>query len=713
MVKIVRTLLLAIILLAIVIAPVSAQSIHIVNAATFNATDTVSPDTIVSVFGTNLTTTTASAVSGSPLQTTLGGVTLTINGVQALLLFVSPGQVNAVIAPATPTGMGTAVLTSSSGTFSTAINVLAKGTPGIFSLEGTGDHDGAVVNAFTGGLIAFSPTTGPAPTFLEIFVTGLDTTVAPVVTIGGVPVTVSFFGPAPGFSGLEQINVQLPASLAGAGRVELSIIQGTIMSNVVEVVLLPGANQKEFENDQDNQQRSRELSALASIPGTSLVLVADENDDVVRVVDVQAKKVTHVISLAGGAEPVSLAVTADGTLAVAAERSRGSIALIDLSTFMVKSEIATGSSPISVAISGTQAVVVNQNSDSVSFINLTTGQKANADVSVGGRAPRGVALNAAGTIAYVTVQGAGTVVPINLATFTAGTAISLGAMARPAAIQLIPSLGLLVVTEPGNSADGNVFIVNPATGTNATVSVNPAHSGGANDLVVAGTNVFFSDQTGGAVTMVPVTMLADGTITAPPTMISVGIGARALTIDVKDNLLVVSNEGSGELALVSLTSDTVVGQVDAVRTNQGCDDNGDDHSDGDCASNTPVISSLQPASGMAGTTLTLNIAGMNLNGAMTILFIDPKGGSDGGGGNGGGGNDGGGNGGHDSHGGHNPTGMTDPGITVTGITSTATSVTAQVQIAANHPASQRLVVVVTPNGMSSSQLTGADTFTTQ
>ena len=134
--------MLAIILLAVVIAPVSAQSINILNAATFNTADTVSPDTIVSVFGTNLATITATAVSGSPLQTTLGGVTLTINGVQALLVFVSP---------------------ASRGTFSTAINVSAASTPGIFSLEGTGDHDGAIVNAFASGLIAFSPTTGTLP----------------------------------------------------------------------------------------------------------------------------------------------------------------------------------------------------------------------------------------------------------------------------------------------------------------------------------------------------------------------------------------------------------------------------------------------------------------------------------------------------------------------------------------------------------------------
>ena len=693
--KISRIHLTAPLLLAAFLQPVFAQSIRVVNAASFNASGTVSPNTIVAVFGTNLTTSTAAAVSGSPLPTTLGGVTLTINGVPALLLYVSQGQVNAIVGPATPTGMGTAVLQSATGTFTTSITVTSAAPPGIFSLEGTGDDDGAIVNAFTAGVIAFSTTTNGSPTYLEIFATGLDVSVTPAVTIGGVPVTVQWYGPAPGFAGLEQINVQLPDSLAGAGRVEVTVSQGALTSNVVEIVLLPDADAGEFEGDEPNHPRSRELSALASIPNTSLVLVADENDDVVRVVDVQAKQVTHVISLPDGARPVALAVTADGSTAVAAERNRGSIAVIDLSTLMVKSEIATGSGPVSVALMGTDAVVVNRDSDSVSLVDLATGAKVAADVSVG-RAPRGVALNTASSTAYVTVQGDGTVVPISLATFTAQPAISLGASARPAGIQVISPLGLLVVTEPGAGPNGQVYILNPATGSNTTVSVNPARSGGANDLVVAGSNVFFSDQTGGEVTMVPVTVLASGSITAPPTMIKVGQGARALTVDAKDNLLVVTNEGSGRLALVDLATEQVVGHINAVRGTGACDDNGDDHSDRDCAPNLPVLSSLQPNSGAAGSTVTLDITGSNLSGASAVLFIDPltfRGGED--------------------FNGHETVGVTDPAIVVTGITSTATTVTAQVQIAAGHPPSTRIVLVVTPNGASRLRLTDADTFTTR
>ena len=48
--------------------------------------------------------------------------------------------------------------------------------------------------------------------------------------------------------------------------------------------------------------------------------MADENDDVVRVVDISAKKVKQVIDLPQGAEPVAVAVSADGKTAVVTER---------------------------------------------------------------------------------------------------------------------------------------------------------------------------------------------------------------------------------------------------------------------------------------------------------------------------------------------------------------------------------------------------------
>src|SRR5207247_10625770 len=107
--------------------------------------------------------------------------------------------------------------------------------------------------------------------------------------------------------------------------------------------------------DEDNKTRSREIASVAWVPGTSLVLVADQNDDVVRVIDIKAKQVTHVIALASGANPVGIAVTSNGATAVVAESGIGKIAVINLTTFMV-TEVATGPGPVRVGIGGTPAV---------------------------------------------------------------------------------------------------------------------------------------------------------------------------------------------------------------------------------------------------------------------------------------------------------------------------------------------------------------------
>ena len=70
----------------------------------------------------------------------------------------------------------------------------------------------------------------------------------------------------------------LPDSLAGAGRVPIVMTSAGQASNTVQVVLLPPASSTEFPGDQENQTRSRELASLAYVPGTSLVLSADQND---------------------------------------------------------------------------------------------------------------------------------------------------------------------------------------------------------------------------------------------------------------------------------------------------------------------------------------------------------------------------------------------------------------------------------------------------
>src|SRR4029077_14867995 len=100
-------------------------------------------------------------------------------------------------------------------------------------------------------------------------------------------------------------------------------------------------------------------------------------------------------------------------------------------------------------------------------------------------------------------------------------------------------------------------------------------------------------------------------VTASPTIpiaiIKVDLGARALAVDVKDNLLVVSNEGSGTLVLVDLGSNKVVARINAVQTGMAGDDGHDNHSDRDGASNAPTIQALSPGSAKAGATVTLTI----------------------------------------------------------------------------------------------------------
>ena len=53
--------------------------------------------------------------------------------------------------------------------------------------------------------------------------------------IGGVEAPVSFAGDQGGFAGLDQINIELPRSLAGSGLVDVLLIVDGAITNVVQV----------------------------------------------------------------------------------------------------------------------------------------------------------------------------------------------------------------------------------------------------------------------------------------------------------------------------------------------------------------------------------------------------------------------------------------------------------------------------------------------
>jgi uncharacterized protein (TIGR03437 family) len=664
-----------------------AQNLKIVNAASLS-TVSVAPNSIISIMGTKLSTGVASAKDPSNPPLSLGGVSVTIGGTAAALFYVAPTQINALVAPTTPLGSQSVVVTSGSTTQTGTVTIASNAPPGLFSLSGSGMRDGAILNAVSFSFSDFSPESNGGPTYLALFGTGISLSVAPTVTVGGLPAQVLFYGAAPCCLGLEQVNIILPASTAGSGRVPVVLTSNAQMSNTVQVVVLPHKGEGAFPDDGENQTRSRELATLAYVPGTSLVLSTDENDDVVRVIDVVAKKVTQVITLPEGSGPAAIAVNAVGTVAVVAESDLGKVAILDLTKtpFAVVTEVATDLSPMSVAISGTQAVVVNQEADNISVINLTSNllQKT---ISVG-HGPAAVAADTNVKQAYVVNEADGTLSIVDLTALAVTKTLPLGEATRGEGIAVIPGAGIAFVTVPAAGPAGLVLVVNLSSGAITSFNANPERSGGSTAVAYNASKLYLANQTGASVSAVPVNP-ATGVMTGAIVTVKVDLGARALAIDTKDNLLVVSNEGSGTLVLVDLNTNQVTAHIDAVQASSAEGDTGDDdHSDRKAAKNVPIMSTLSPLSAKAGTTFTLTITGKNLTGASNVIFsLLVKNGN--------------GNGNGDGHG-KLKSSQPDTAIAATNVKVSAdgTQLTTSVSIAASAQVGARGVSVTTPNGES-------------
>ncbi len=200
---------------------------------------TVSAGSAVPVIGAVTNAASGSVgVSVGALETIYGvnlsGAAVQVNGAAASLLYGSDTQINFLM-PAVAAGAGTVTVIAPSGQRASAAVNVAAAQPGIF--KGAVLHAGTAVSAST---VAVS-----AGEFLEIYCTGLGATqtgvnglavarAAPVVYFGTVRATPVYSGAAPGFPGLYQVNVQVPAGLSG-GTVALAIVSDGVSSNLVEI----------------------------------------------------------------------------------------------------------------------------------------------------------------------------------------------------------------------------------------------------------------------------------------------------------------------------------------------------------------------------------------------------------------------------------------------------------------------------------------------
>lgn len=218
-----------------------------VSSANFGA-PAMAPGGLFTIFGTNLATTTAQA-SGTPLPYNLGGTEVVVNGRLAPLLYVSPGQINAQFPVDAEFGRGGVIVRTGLGQSLTIFMESTAAAPQMFTDGGRVialNQDGTLnsaVNAARGGSFLTLFLTGQGPVDPPV-ASGLpgpsnppaQVTLPVLAEIGGQQVEIQFLGLAPGFVGLAQANLRVPAGLAGNLTVRLTI--GGVVSNsgVVTVV---------------------------------------------------------------------------------------------------------------------------------------------------------------------------------------------------------------------------------------------------------------------------------------------------------------------------------------------------------------------------------------------------------------------------------------------------------------------------------------------
>ena len=161
------------------------------------------------------------------------GTTVSVNGQAAKILHASPKEVIFVVPDDVVIGPAEVVVTNPDGVISRAEVMISAAAPGIFTVNGTGQGDGVILDADRLTAAPFDP--GGGSLRLSIFATGVRHATNVAVTINGVPVTVEAVARG-NLAGLDEIHVLLPPQLSGAGAAKLIVDADGVRSNPVSVL---------------------------------------------------------------------------------------------------------------------------------------------------------------------------------------------------------------------------------------------------------------------------------------------------------------------------------------------------------------------------------------------------------------------------------------------------------------------------------------------
>lgn len=206
----------------------------------------IAPGAIVSIYGQGLASTTATSPAYPLPAATVGGASVTMNGWPAPIFFASSTQLNVQV-PFEVSG-AVSVSVAVNGAPVNSGNITVQGAaPGVFQL---GQGRAAALNV--DNTVNSSSNPAAVGSTLQLYVTGLGALIPAVATgasgganapsnskqtvtatIGGQPATVRYAGAAPGYAGLNQLNVTVPSLASGNYPVQISV--GSTSSNTATV----------------------------------------------------------------------------------------------------------------------------------------------------------------------------------------------------------------------------------------------------------------------------------------------------------------------------------------------------------------------------------------------------------------------------------------------------------------------------------------------
>jgi uncharacterized protein (TIGR03437 family) len=222
------------------------------SAASFQAT--FAPAEIGALFGEGFTNGESQQAPSQPLPDTLAGIQVLVDGTPAPLFYVSPGQINfqvprttasGTINPSVPSSTSLVEVLSGGALIRACAIQVAASVPAIFTNDQSGSGPAAAVDAFSFANAPFNALQANGqPNVIAVFGTGLGQDATDVdgsaggvtASIDGAPAAVLYAGRAPGFTGLNQLNITLTAGIS-SGTHTLVVSRNGIASRPVTIAI--------------------------------------------------------------------------------------------------------------------------------------------------------------------------------------------------------------------------------------------------------------------------------------------------------------------------------------------------------------------------------------------------------------------------------------------------------------------------------------------